>query len=90
MTLRKIKNKGNSKKIDLETDKLPNGKVQPSKMVFVAVIVGVILGLILLNSNISIDKTTLFQYLQFLLLVCILGLLIDTRHLIKKCAPSKP
>lgn len=59
------------------------------KIGILVVFLGIVFGLILINFQIQLDKATLFQYIQFLILACILGLLLDTRDLIKKCA-SKP
>ncbi len=67
----------------------PKLKKFSKKIAIIVIIFGIIFGLLLLNYKIELDKQTLFQYVQFLLLACILGLLLDTRDLIKKCA-SKP
>jgi len=89
-----MKNKKKSKltQINKKENYLDNSKKLEKiskKIGIIVIFLGLIFGLLLINFKIEIDKSTLFEYIQFLILACILGLLLDTRNLIKKCA-SKP
>lgn len=55
-------------------------------IVIITVFLGILFGILLINTNIANNKDIVFQYIQFMLTACILALLIDIRSTLK----SKP
>jgi hypothetical protein len=53
------------------------------KIVAVTLVAGILFGMVLNMSGGQISNTTIFDYLKFLLLVCILALVLDNRRLLK-------
>lgn len=54
------------------------------KVISITIILGLIVGFFLIGTEISHNKMLIFQYLNFLLTVCVLALLIDIKKDLKQ------